>query len=104
MVLCFTVNGGWGPWSLFTACSATCGVGTKSRSRTCNNPAPQNGGAECVTVAGIEDLQETETVACTLTACPSNSPCFVSPIYKANVCVLTAVLVKGYKMVDPFFE
>lgn len=37
------VDGGWSLWS---GCSATCGGGTKTRS--CNNPAPSNGGATCV--------------------------------------------------------
>ena len=36
------VNGGWSAWSAF---SATCGGGTQAR--TCNNPAPSGGGANC---------------------------------------------------------
>lgn len=43
------VDGGCGattePWS---ACSASCGGGSQTRSRKCNDPAPSNGGANCV--------------------------------------------------------
>lgn len=42
------VNGGWsdfGPWS---TCSASCGAGSMTATRTCTNPAPANGGSDCV--------------------------------------------------------
>ena len=41
------VNGDWGLWSSWSACSSSCGGGMKHRSRKCNNPIPQNGGLEC---------------------------------------------------------
>lgn len=41
------IAGGWGAWSNFSSCSASCGDGTQVRSRLCNNPIPQNGGANC---------------------------------------------------------
>lgn len=41
------VNGNWEAWGGWTTCSKTCGAGIKSRSRTCSNPAPQNGGLPC---------------------------------------------------------
>eukprot|EP00937_MAST-01D_sp_MAST-1D-sp2_P007555 g7555.t1 len=40
---CFVVDGGWGEWG---ACTKRCGGGVQFRS--CNKPAPRNGGAECV--------------------------------------------------------
>jgi len=51
------VDGGWSDWG---ACSADCGGGTQTR--TCTNPAPANGGADCV-----GDPSQT----CNTQACPS---------------------------------
>jgi len=41
------VNGGWGRWGSYGRCSKSCGYGTRTRSRSCNNPAPANGGSSC---------------------------------------------------------
>ena len=57
------MSGGWsdnGPWS---DCTADCGGGTQTRTRTCTNPAPAHGGAECVGEA-------TETQDCNQHHCP----------------------------------
>ncbi|XP_078695106.1 properdin-like [Branchiostoma floridae x Branchiostoma belcheri] len=57
-VLC-PVDGGWTDWSPWSACSVTCGVGTETRDRTCTNPAPANGGADC---DGLDqDTQDCDT-------------------------------------------
>ena len=39
------VNGNWGSWSSWGSCNTA--TGTKTRSRSCNNPAPENGGSSC---------------------------------------------------------
>ena len=43
----FSVNGGWGAWCAWSSCSESCGGGSKSRSRKCDNPAPYYGGLQC---------------------------------------------------------
>ena len=50
----------WGNWS---SCSSTCGIATKTRTRTCSQPAPKNGGAQC-------PGNQTQTHACFDRACP----------------------------------
>ncbi len=49
------INGGWSDW---TGCDADCGGGTQTRS--CTNPTPQNGGANCEGASS----QECNTQAC----------------------------------------
>ncbi|XP_071104781.1 SCO-spondin-like [Haliotis cracherodii] len=66
------VNGGVSEWSVWTnpACSVTCGTSATKviqRFRTCTNPPPSPGGANCV-----ENLVESAVVNCALTGCPVN--------------------------------
>merc|ERR1711881_517301 len=60
------VNGGYSTWSDWSECDTDCGGGSQSRSRTCTNPEPANGGADC---AGIGDASEQQ--ACNEQACPA---------------------------------
>ncbi|XP_050418511.2 sushi, von Willebrand factor type A, EGF and pentraxin domain-containing protein 1-like [Patella vulgata] len=41
------VNGGWGNWTYWSECSTTCGGGTSSRHRLCDNPSPDEDGEPC---------------------------------------------------------
>lgn len=63
---CSKVDGGWTDYS-YTACSVTCGGGTRTGTRTCTNPAPACGGAACVGSA-----QTTES--CNTQSCSNPGP------------------------------
>lgn len=67
VILCYLskcpVDGSWGHWSPWTACSVSCKNGTWTRQRECDSPSPQNEGLEC---AGIN----TEEEVCTMVDCP----------------------------------
>lgn len=54
------VNGGYGGWS---ACSVTCGPGTRTRS--CNSPVPSGGGADCSSLGAASE-------SCNVATCPTN--------------------------------
>jgi hypothetical protein len=56
------INGNWGAWGAWGTCSVTCGGGSQSRSRACDNPAPQNGGAFCS--GNSAETQSCNTAAC----------------------------------------
>lgn len=54
-----TVNGGWSNWG---DCSATCGGGIQKR--TCTNPSPFKGGADCSKIDGGDDTQTCNPQSC----------------------------------------
>ena len=62
------LDGGWSDYGDWGECSRPCGGGTQSRSRTCTNPAPANGGKDC---AGKSyEMKHCNMQACvTVTAC-----------------------------------
>ena len=61
------VDGNWGAWSAYGACSVTCGAGTQTRTRVCDNPAAAYGGALC-------PGDDVETSDCNDGACPGTIP------------------------------
>ena len=55
-----SVNGSWGEWAAWTACTKPCGDGGEQRRvRQCDSPEPQYGGEDCLGEA--EDTQECNT-------------------------------------------
>lgn len=63
------VHGGFSEWSEWTSCSVSCGGGSRSRRRACNNPVPQHGGAACEPTLGLA----VEVRSCNSQACSDNS-------------------------------
>jgi hypothetical protein len=62
--LFFSVPGNWGEWSSWTDCNVACGRGITERTRSCDSPAPRNGGPGC-------DGPPIEKKSCTAAAaCP----------------------------------
>ena len=61
------VDGGYTPWSDFSACSATCGAGIQMRQRNCTNPAPKYEGRDCFRLGNSK-----ETKTCHNIYCPGN--------------------------------
>ena len=59
---CCPVDGGWSGWSEWSACSKDCGGGTQTITRTCTNPSPFCGGAECI--GDSSQSQSCNTQAC----------------------------------------
>ncbi|XP_060558553.1 coadhesin-like [Ruditapes philippinarum] len=57
------VDGKWSDWSSWTNCDVTCDLGIQTKTRTCTNPAPANGGLDCIG-------NVTETKQCQNDPCP----------------------------------
>ncbi|KAL4230559.1 Thrombospondin type 1 repeat-containing protein [Mactra antiquata] len=91
-VMC-PVHGNWGPWSQYSICDVDCGMGSQSRSRLCDSPAPLYGGDFCIG-PDIENIPCDSGVPCPVhgnwgpwteyTAC--NKPCGIGIVQRTRVC------------------
>ncbi|XP_060579784.1 coadhesin-like [Ruditapes philippinarum] len=61
--LCPLVDGNWARWSQWSPCDVTCENGTQTRTRTCTNPAPAQGGLDCIG-------SNISTISCSKELCP----------------------------------
>ena len=60
--VCPPIHGGFTAWSAYTPCSVTCGKGTMTRTRSCTNPPPSNGGKPCE--GSVSERAECDKGAC----------------------------------------
>ena len=59
-------DGKWGNWGSWGKCTMSCGRGSQKRTRACDNPPPQHGGAQCTGPL-------TSTQDCNTQKCPSKT-------------------------------
>ena len=63
------MDGIWGTWGTWTACSVTCGGGTRTRTKLCDSPAPANGGLDCTGDTGSDNTEDETDSMCNPSAC-----------------------------------
>ena len=69
--------GNWASWTSPTSCSSTCGIGNQSQIRTCTNPRPCGGGADCSATDPFDltgTQYQTITTSCNLVGCSPPPP------------------------------
>ena len=71
----FIVNGNWSKWQEWGLCSSSCGSGFQFRFRSCDNPAPSNGGKLC-------PGNDVQSQLCNVQSCPGK--CDVICHYRAT--------------------
>nr|XP_015828348.2 complement component C7 [Nothobranchius furzeri] len=84
------ISGGWSCWSAWSSCSG----GRRSRSRSCSNPYPQNGGQHCIgdqtQTSGCDDEEELQYLK------TMEPQCFDISLPARQKCDTPPSLVNGY--------
>ena len=63
------MDGGWSEYGNWSSCTGgICGVGIQYRNRTCTNPEPVGGGADCTGESGEE--RNCDLGTCSQPRCP----------------------------------
>ena len=68
IIYCVVVDGNWGEWKDWASCNVTCGRGTKTRRRMCDDPSPK-GGTHC----NADGSQGEESTNCADEECPATT-------------------------------
>lgn len=84
------VDGAWTDWSSWGTCDVSCDIGHMTRTRTCTEPTPENGGLDCVG-------SPTDTKNCNLRTCPSKQ--FRVQVYRQ--CFVFIVLNNVHDLLTP---
>ncbi|CAJ1069014.1 complement component C7-like isoform X3 [Xyrichtys novacula] len=87
------IDGSWACWSAWSSCSG----GQRSRSRSCANPAPRNGGQHCIGETTQTSDCEEEDLEYLRTMEPQ---CFDQTLPASQKCGTPPALVNGY-ILDP---
>uniref|UniRef100_A0A7M5X7H7 Uncharacterized protein n=1 Tax=Clytia hemisphaerica TaxID=252671 RepID=A0A7M5X7H7_9CNID len=91
------VNGSWSEWEAWSSCSVTCGEGSQTRQRVCDNPTPAHGGNNCK--GDNEEIQICNENPCqgTITTVTSQKSSYkkCTDICKVNACASDIHAFKG---------
>lgn len=83
----FPVNGNRGQWASYEECSVSCGSGMQTKTRSCNDPAPEHNGNPCYGLG-------TSSRICTMEACKGKTSFkFFFYSFCAWLCFLNSIII-----------
>ena len=83
------MDGSLGPWSSYGPCSKSCGTGSRTRVRHCDNPKPRYGGMNC-----SSDLFE-EIQSCNVETCPRELKSSYSIRIHLVIIIIIIIIIKS---------